>query len=1161
MRFTLWAVISGLAVSVGAGELAVDQPYLEAGGYVAGEAEFFHARVAMQGDAWEEFAADAPGAFSGARGSGYLRVLPDNGTNAGYPDNPAVEYRIRIDSPGLYNLWVRWTGNDGDSDSLFAGIPELADGPGGNVDWYQMHDNRTGSFDDDPWDVWGAFEANAPEPVRMPMSWNIPTAGVYTLRFVNREDGVALDAWILQKPSPLVTDPTNTTPIITVPDRALIQSGGTVGVAVLANDSGVSGVPVVEVVDAPLYGIATALADGRVRYDHGGGPVAEDRFLYRVITAGVTSAPASVVIEIATADRIPNSTVTMPTAPPPTTYAVADAFPGITFTTPTSMESPPGDTNRIYVTQRNGQVYVVSGINGPAPQKSLFMDISSRVDEFGFNELGMKGIAFHPGFVTNGIFFLTYCHWDGSNRRVRLSRFTTQGGNPVVGDSTSEVLLINQVNALDVHNINNIAFGPDGYLYLGIGDEGFTGPGPDGMNNSQRIDHNLWSAILRLDVDKQPGNLEPNPHPGVPLDGQGKAHYSIPADNPFLGATQFNGLAVNPANVRTEFHVVGLRNPWQFSFDPVGGDLWVADVGNNLREEVTVFPPGGNGGWVFFEGTANGPRNDRVPPPGFTYDRPVWEYNHGNGEFQGRSITGGLVYRGAAYPGLVGRYVFGDYVSGNIWALERGPGVTNVVRITGEGGVVQFGLHPATGEILLLDLNDGRIRKLVAQGGAAAFPETLSATGFFADLTDLAPNPGVVAYTPNLAFWSDYAIKQRWFVITNTTDTIGYDREGNWSFPTGMMWVKHFDLEMDRGNAATRERVETRVLVRTPEGAYGVSYRWNSNGTEAVLAPDAGVTFSLAITNQGVPVEQTWRIPSRAECLVCHTPAAGHALSFNTRQLNAPGAINGVDGNFLARLHEAGYLHGAVDDPATVGRHLRPDETEFSVEARSRSYLDVNCGYCHRGAESTVPGAWDGRAFVRLEDTDMVRGAASANGGNTNNLLLVPLDLTHSIIWNRVAESNGFSRMPPLATFETDPAGVALLAEWIDGELGSWQTYAMWRAEEFGTTNSPAGEPGLDADGDTRSNEEEFLTRTDPNDPLDYWTGDLVWTDGAVEVGYDLHGRSVVIETTEDVVGGMWRRWESAENAGLPLASGTVARFTIPATNRETFFRFQIRQP
>jgi hypothetical protein len=190
-----------------------------------------------------------------------------------------------------------------------------------------------------------------------------------------------------------------------------------------------------------------------------------------------------------------------------------------------------------------------------------------------------------------------------------------------------------------------------------------------------------------------------------------------------------------------------------------------------------------------------------------------------------------------------------------------------------------------------------------------------------------------------------------------------------------------------------------------------------------------------------------------------------------------------------------------------------------------------------------------------------VRGAASATGGNTNNLLLVPLDLTHSIIWNRVAESNGFSRMPPLATFETDPTGVALLAEWIGGELGTWQTYAMWRAEEFGSTNSPAGEPGMDADGDARSNEEEFLTRTDPNDAMDFWTGDLVWSDGVVEIGYDLHGRSVVIETTEDVVGGLWRRWESAENTGLPRSSSTVARFTIPATNRETFFRFQIRQP
>jgi len=1158
MRFTTILAMGLLAVYNGyAGLLPNNHPYAEYNGKVAGEAENYHAITSAMDDSWTEITANTPGAFQNVRGTGYVQSLPDgDGTIKSFSTGASIDYKIQIQTPGIYRLWVRWDGLNDSSDSLFAGLLEMG---GTNAidaaDWYELYGHLDSNFATDPWGGLGGFEQNQPTPDPLvSMTWNITQAGLYTLRFVTREDGAAIDAWVLQLDS--LTAPIGNGPIILTPDFMVMHHLSKAGIAVLNNDSGLTTNLVVEMVNTPQYGTATLLADNRIVYEHLTGSPAEDSLTYRVMNGdGQTSSPVVVTISFSSDLRIPNTTVNMPLAPPPTTYQVVDAFPNLSFSSPTSMESPAGDTNRLFIAQRNGQIYVIPNVTAATPQKILFMDISSRVHNDN-NELGMKGIAFDPGYETNGIFYVTYCHQTGGGiRYVRLSRFLRDENNPNAADPNTELMLINQRNDDWYHNIDDALFGPDGYLYLGIGDEG---PQNDGNNNSQRIDKDIWSAILRIDPDKRPGNLEPNPHSGIPTNESGHAYFSIPTNNPFIGVTQFNGIAVNPANVRTEFFAVGFRNPWQFSFDEMTGDLWAGDVGSDNWEEIDLVVPGGNYGWAYYEGTHNGPK---APPPGFTYQRPVWEYQHGNGEFQGYSVSGGFVYRGTKYADLQGKYLCSDYVTGNIWTIERTPIATNVVRITGEGGIVQFGLNPANGDIIMLDLGDGKIRRLVSESSDLVFPQVLSETGFFADLSDLSPNPGVVAYEPNLSFWSDYAIKSRWFVITNTQDQITYARDDNWTFPTGMMWVKHFDYDLDRGNTNTRTRLETRVLVRTPGGIYGVSYQWDTNGTEATLVPDAGINFDLNITNQGVAQVQTWRIPSRAECLICHTPAGGHALSFNTRQLNAPGEIAGHSDNLISLLDLAGYLNNSADDPATLPRHVRPEETEFSLETRARSYFAVNCGYCHMGSESIVPGSWDGRAFVKLNDTGMIRGHASDNGGNTNNLLVAPADVPHSIIWNRMAATNGFTRMPPLATFELDPANIQMVSEWITTELASWQNYDMWRLARFGNTNSPEGTPDFDADGDERTNYEEFLTRTSPNDENDFWSGEIIYEEGIGPfIGHDLYNRSVTIEISTNLESGAWSRWNVSANNGLPISSGTILRISAPSTNETEYFRFKIEE-
>jgi hypothetical protein len=276
--------------------------------------------------------------------------------------------------------------------------------------------------------------------------------------------------------------------------------------------------------------------------------------------------------------------------------------------------------------------------------------------------------------------------------------------------------------------------------------------------------------------------------------------------------------------------------------------------------------------------------------------------------------------------------------------------VTTVQRIAGQAGVANFGVDPSNGDVLLSDYFGGRIMRIVTTTPTTDFPTTLSATGLFADLTDLSPAPGLLPYTPNLAFWSDYAVKRRWFSIPDAISKMTWSRDASWTFPTGQIWVKHFDLESERGNPASpKKRIETRVLVKNASGGYGVSYRWNEAGTEATLVEDGGEDVAVNITVGSTPYTQQWNIPSRSQCIGCHSPQAGHALSFNTRQLNLTNTINGFTGNQIDLLHNHGYFSNIPESSNLLPRHLHPNETQYPLEARVRSYLAVNCSYCHAG--------------------------------------------------------------------------------------------------------------------------------------------------------------------------------------------------------------------
>ena len=963
---------------------------------------------------------------------------------------------------------------------------------------------------------------------------------------------------------------------VTQGDGVTMLHGTKARVNVLSNDSGEIASSTLTIDQAPASDTATVSSDGSILYTHTGGTPAGDSFVYRISNTTGQSSTGTVTVTFSPSMKIANPALSVPSSPPATTFSLVNAFPiagdptgGIDFSEPLCLTSPPGDTKRLYVCEKGGVIKLIPDVTAVTSDTSLtFFNLAGYLSGKGEaidtgSECGLLGLAFHPNFGTdagdNRYFYLFYSVTKGGLRYERVSRFTAEANLQSV-TSGSEMILIEQRDQADNHNGGDLHFGPDGYLYISVGDEG---GGDDSWHNSQFINLDLFAGILRIDVDKDPVNsIEPTPHASIPLDG-GIARFSIPKTNPFVPPAQggdwdgnYNGSPVS-GTVRREFWATGLRNPWRMSFDPATGTLWCGDVGQGQREEIDIIVRGGNYGWVYREALLV--RNPSWLPPApanfdtLYHEEPVHNYDRSTPNFSGYSVTGGRVYRGTKIAALAGKYIFGDYGSGNIWSMNLDG--TNVARIAGEGGVSAFGYDPSNQDILIADINGGRVLRLTGTTTTGVFPETLSATGLFADLTDLSPSPGVIPYTVNLPFWSDHAIKSRWVTVPDGVSQFTWSGDGLWTLPPGTIWVKHFDMEMDRGVPASKKRIETRLIVKNAEGAYGVSYRWNEAGTEAFLAADGGEDFTLEVTEGGNPVPQTWRIPSRAECMICHTSQAGHALSFNTRQLNLANDILGFTGNQLATLREQGYLANEPGSPNLLPRHLRPDEEEFSVEARVRSYLAVNCSYCHKTG-GTAPSSWDGRPELTLAQTMLVNGNASNNGGDPANKLVVPGDTLHSIVLNRVAATNGFTRMPPIGSNVIDATNVALLTEWIEGELDELATYEEWRAANFEPDEDPAGAPGMDPDSDGRTNEDEFLAGTAPLDGTSALRPSLTREGEVVTLNFALPAnRSFRIDVSDDLE--QWTPWDIPGNQGLPVGGGTL-EISQPVADALKFFRLEV---
>jgi len=345
------------------------------------------------------------------------------------------------------------------------------------------------------------------------------------------------------------------------------------------------------------------------------------------------------------------------------------------LSSPLDLEQPPDNSGRLFVVEQGGFIRI---IQSGALLAQPFLDLSSKiVPNFAGTEMGLLGVTFHPAFQQNRKFYVNYVRSNAGQFQSVISEFQASATNPNLADPVSEriLLVVNQVSNFPNHKAGQLAFGPDGFLYFGLGDGG-SGGDPFGHGQDTNI---LLGKMMRIDVNST--------SPGLP--------YAIPADNPFVNG---GGLP--------EIFAIGFRNPWRFSFDLPTGRLFVADVGQDKFEEIDIVQKGGNYGWNIMEGM-----HCFNPPTGCNMtglQLPIVEIPHP----EGQAVIGGFVYHGTALAGLQGQYIFGD-LNGKIWSLQEGPPGTFTRTLLNDTALTisSFG-QDQSGELYVVDIGNGRVLKV-----------------------------------------------------------------------------------------------------------------------------------------------------------------------------------------------------------------------------------------------------------------------------------------------------------------------------------------------------------------------------------------------------------------------------------------------------------------
>jgi len=517
------------------------------------------------------------------------------------------------------------------------------------------------------------------------------------------------------------------------------------------------------------------------------------------------------------------------------------------------------------------------------------------------------------------------------------------------------------------------------------------------------------------------------------------------------------------------------------SFDAVAGQLWVGNNGQDQWEQAFLIKPGENYGWSVMEGSH--PFYPKRTPGPTPIIRPTVEHSHA--EF--RSLTGGLIYRGRAFPELQGAYLYGDYSTGRIWAAKHDGN-----RVVWNKEIAQSPLKitgfftDSQGELLICDYQPAgqgalyTLELMTVTQQSSTFPRKLSESGLFDLVRRHQVVPGAIPYSVNAPFWSDGLSKER-YIILPPGGKIGWTRNRGWNFPDQAVIIKSFGKEADVDGSLSRPWIETRFLTKQQGEWFGYSYAWKEDQSDAELVGAGGMDRDLPMnvtpTSSNSAQPQRWHFPSRAECMVCHTRAANFVLGLSTVQMNKDHDYpSGVRDNQLRVLEHLGvmecdwpgearqklqeraqnkHLTGAAlahydqaVQPQANQRTPRPsrrlDQTPQSfpglvnpydsgkdLTLRARSWLHVNCSMCHVEAGG-------GNAQMELEFTtslDKMRVIDTLPLHDTFGLreakLVVRGDASRSVLVHRMG-LRGTGQMPPLSTYQVDTEGTALLRAWIN---------------------------------------------------------------------------------------------------------------------------------
>ncbi len=649
---------------------------------------------------------------------------------------------------------------------------------------------------------------------------------------------------------------------------------------------------------------------------------------------------------------------------------LVEAFPGLeAFSQPVMMAPVPGSPGRWLVVQRTGELLSFTDWER---KPEIILDLSDRVAADG--DAGFSAVAPDPDFANNHQLYLFYATSsepvlsDGSGAwRARLSRFTE--GSPV----ETVLLEIEEPEDSQMHANGDLQFGPDGALYLSLGDGGPQGD-PEGRAQDLGL---LQGKILRIEVDPA------------------SSSYTAPADNPFVGV----------AGARPEIWAYGLRNPWRFSFDTTGR-VWAGDVGWATWEEINRVEAGDNLGWPMFEGPecldeASCDRTDLVEP--------IVTQDH----YAARAVVGGRFSRDRTTPTLEGQYVYADYQFGEIWAF----GADFVPRVVNRDGYsfTSFA-EDEDGSLMVVDIAAGRIWRLVdgvGEPGEDGLPARLSATGCVDPEAPKVKAESLYAYAINLPFWSDEASKTRWLGMPEGTK-LTLAEDGDINLPAGAVLLKEFGL----GDTL----VETRIMAHHGDDRWTfVSYRWDEDQTDATLISAGAEVVDVAWG------AESWHHPTRGMCRECHSNAPNVALGLELSQLDRRPVDRRLGNNQLKGLQELGML-GAL--PASIEPFPRIDDHAVPIDERARAWLHVNCSYCHR-PNGRGRGDLDLRVTTSMDDALMCDkrpdfGELGVDGAR----IIRPGEPERSVLALRIAALDD-DAMPPLARYTVDERGLALIQAWI----------------------------------------------------------------------------------------------------------------------------------